>query len=372
MHAESRFMRAVAIVVLTCFVGCAAPPYQYATGTENSLTMKLRPGEPQVVRGEPNAFVDGIGHYFFSLFSKLLLLSWSMNNHDISDETVDTLETYLQANGLCDVKVRINQYSPGAEWQRLFKNREMPGFWRYTFGLLSVAFYTIFPERVFAGFPLIGGGDHYNPYTNTISIYSNLDAVALHEGGHAKDFGLKENRHWKGGYAALRIIPGVPLWQELVASNDAMTWMADREDSAVEKSGYRKLYPAYGTYVGGEAGNAVALFTPWVWLVYAVQLGVVALGHIIGQTAALFVDERPAPDPIWYTGEFAPPDECSPRDLHQELIDAGKIDPGEAPSAADAKGAKDPAVAKEILTSLKRAGADFILSYHALEIAKKL
>ena len=34
-----------------------------------------------------------------------------MNNHDISDETVDTLETYLQANGLCDVKVRINQYS---------------------------------------------------------------------------------------------------------------------------------------------------------------------------------------------------------------------------------------------------------------------
>jgi hypothetical protein len=132
-------------------------------------------------------------------------------------------------------------------------------------------------------------------------------------GGHAKDFGLKENRHWKGGYAALRIIPGVPLWQELVASNDAMTWMVDREDSAVEKSGYRKLYPAYGTYVGGEAGNVVALFTPWVWLIYAVQLGMVALGHIIGQTAALFVDERPAPDPVWFTGEFAPPDECPPR-----------------------------------------------------------
>jgi len=339
-------MRAVALLVLTCLVGCAAPPYQYATGTTMPLTLRLKPGEPQVEVGKPNAFVDGIGNYFFSLPSKLLLLSWNLDNHDIDPATVETLETYLRANGLCDVKVRINQYAPGAQWSRLFRNREMPAFWRYTLGVLSVAIYTIFPERAFAGFPLIGGGDHYNPFTNTVSIYSNLKAVALHEGGHAKDFALKTNRHWKGGYAALRILPLVPLWQELVASNDAMTWMVDREDSAVEKSGYRKLYPAYGTYVGGEAGDWVALFTPWVWLVYAVQFGVVVVGHIIGQTAALFVADRPAPNPIWYTGEFAPPDECPPRDLHQELIDAGKAPADEKPAEtapADAASSADDA-----------------------------
>ena len=49
-------------------------------------------------------------------------------------------------------------------------------------------FYTAFPERIFAAFPFIGGGDHYNPYTNTINIYSDHRAIVLHEGGHAKDF----------------------------------------------------------------------------------------------------------------------------------------------------------------------------------------
>ena len=32
----------------------------------------------------------------------------------------------------------------------------------------------------------------------------------------------------------------------------------------------------------------------------------------------------------------------------------------------------DPSVALEVLTSIKRAGADLIITYHALEVAKHL
>ena len=86
---------------------------------------------------------------------------------------------YLDANGLCNVKVRLNQYAPGGEWSRLVRNGEMPMAWRWTLGMLSVVFYTIIPERVFAG---LQGGDHYNPYTNTI-----VDVRGLRPGTLVRD-----------------------------------------------------------------------------------------------------------------------------------------------------------------------------------------
>lgn len=276
--------------------GCASTPYSFAEHGETELTLQLREGEGQFERGRPNAWIDGFGHYFFSLPSKLLLLNWKVDNHDISNEVEQSVREYLWANGLCNTKVRLNQYAPGGEYRRLFKNREMPGFWRFTLGIISVTFYTIFPERLFAGFPIIGGGDHYNPYTNTISLYSNSRPIALHEGGHAKDFASVENRHWKGFYSGARAIPlvglFVALWQEALASNDALSWDLATADSRASKSAYRTLYPAYGTYVGGTAQTGASFFLGG-WILYAIQYGVVVTGHIAGQTRALFVRDRP-------------------------------------------------------------------------------
>jgi hypothetical protein len=276
-------------------LACATTPYPFAEHGETPLTLKLRAGEAQVERGEANAWVDGFGHYFFSLPSKLVLLDWKVNDHRITPEVERSLEEYLHANGLCNTKVRLNQYAPGGEWRRLFRNREMPGGWRYTLGLLAVSFYTIFPERLFAGFPFIGGGDHYNPFTNTISIYSGSRPVALHEGAHAKDIADFENRHWMGLYAGSRSIPvvglGVALWQEAEASNDALSWELATAGSRESKAAYRTLYPAYGTYLGGSAQTAASFFVGG-WILYAIQYGVVAVGHVAGQTRALFVSER--------------------------------------------------------------------------------
>jgi hypothetical protein len=312
-------------------VACATSPYALNERSESQLTRALRPDESQVERGRPHAWLDGFGHYFFSLPSKLVLLDWKIDDHDVSAEVEQALETYLHANGLCNTKVRINQYAPGGEWQRLFRNREMPGAWRYTLGVLSVSFYTIFPDRLFAGFPFIGGGDSYNPYTNTIHLYSDRRPIALHEGAHAKDFGGIRNRHWKGVYAGARSLPLagllVALYQEAVASNDALSWELATAGSRESKRAYRTLHPAYGTYLGGAAQSGASLFTGG-WVLYAIQYGVVAAGHVSGQTRALFVREREGglqpellADPARPGGELPPggieavappPDPCRP------------------------------------------------------------
>lgn len=274
---------------------CASTPYAFAAHGETDLTLRLREGEPQIERGEPNAWLDGFGHYFFSLPTKLVLLDWRVDDHRVSKEVEASIHDYLAANGLCNTKVRINEYAPGGEWQRLFHNREMPGGWRFTLGLLSVSFYTIFPDRLFAGFPFLGVGDQYNPYTNTISLYSNRRAIGLHEGGHAKDFASVASRHWRGLYAGARSIPIagmlVALVQEAAATNDALSWELATDSSRESQQAYRTLYPAYGTYLGGAAENGAALVLDG-WIPYAIQYGVVLAGHVVGQTRALLEPER--------------------------------------------------------------------------------
>ena len=291
-----RLLLGLAIGLVLTSVGCATTPYEIRDDLEGSLTLRLADGEPQIERGRPNAWLDGFGHYFFSLPSKLLLLRWRMNNHDVSPEVERRLEQYLVTNGLCNTKGRVNQYAPGAEFKRLFRNKEMPAGWRYTLGLASVAFYTIFPDRLFAGFPLIGGGDSFNPFTNTIHIYSDLPEVALHEGGHAKDLAEIGNRHLKGLYSGVRAVPllGLPLtlWQEAEASSEALSWALATGDAGDSRAAYRTLYPAYGTYLGGTVFTATSLFRVDAWILYAAQFGTIVAGHVAGQTRALFESDR--------------------------------------------------------------------------------
>jgi len=273
-------------LALLLLSGCAAVPYQYTENIEAPNLLELRPGEAQIERGRPVAFVDGIGHYFFSLPSKLILWNWRVDNHNVSAETEAALSAYLAANDLDNVKVRINQYAPGGEWRRLVLNRSINGFWRYTFGVIATTFYTIKPGRVF-------GGDNYNPYTNTINIYSDHSSIAVHEGAHAKDFATREH---KGSYAAARMIPLFPLYQEAVATGDAIGYVRDRELPEEERKGYKILYPAYGTYIAGEGLGLASWFTPISYPVQlGVQLGVAIPGHIVGRIKAANIDEPTEP-----------------------------------------------------------------------------
>lgn len=286
-----RIRRVIATVVIAAVAGgCAQVPYTMGPEFVNPDNVEMSAGEPQIEAGNPHEFLDFAGSWLnpFSLVAKLLLWDRRVQNHQVSDETVAVLQEYLDNNDLKDVKVRINQYAPGDEWSRLFSNQAVGAGWRYTLGVLSVSFYTILPGRFF-------GGDSYNPFTHTISIYSDHRAIALHEGGHAKDF---EDAEMRGTYAAIGALPLAPLYYEAQATGDAVGYMREKDLREMEKEGYKILYPAYGTYVGGEAVNVVDILSPIDTAVaLGVQLAIVIPGHIVGRIKSAFVEVGP-PDAV--------------------------------------------------------------------------
>ena len=234
-------------------INCFSTSQKYVYGKPYHKPVPLEEGEPQFETGRPNWFIDGLGHYFFSLPSKLILWNWKMNNHKISEETKNYLKKYIKENNLTDVKIRFNQYAPASEWRRLRKNKNVHWAIRYTVGVFSWIVYTILPDRLFGGFI---GGDHYNPYTNTINIFSDLPSVAIHEGGHAKDSSMRKNRT---SYALVYALPIVPLYHEARASEDAHKYIQKEKDKKTEMDAYKQLSPAYGTYIGGTFGSIIPL-----------------------------------------------------------------------------------------------------------------
>ncbi len=252
------------------FAGCASNTYVYGTGVygDTSLSPEM---EQQVIVGKPNKVLDASDWYWpLSLLAKLFLWNRKVDSHEISEETIEELMVYLDKNDLSDVQVLVNAYKPGLQWKRLRQNKEVGAGWRYTLGALSVLLYTILPGRVV-------GGDHYNAYTNTISIYSDDPSIALHEGGHAKDFNSMKN---KGLNAAFYIVPGAALYYEGVATRDTVSYLRNSCRDDDEKEAYKTLHPAYGTYIGGVT-----------------RLGLIAAipGHITGAIASDKVDDKPKP-----------------------------------------------------------------------------
>ena len=174
----------------------------------------LLDNEPQIQRGEPRKAIDAIG-WVWGIPNKLLLWNRRVENHKISVDTEASVANYLYANQMPTVRVRLNQYRPREDWSRLVRNKSVGAGWRYTFGAMSVLGETLIPGRIF-------GGDHFNPFTNTVHIYSDLPAIAMHEGAHAKDF---SRRRWKGTYAAVYVLPIVPLYHESIASRDVVAYL---------------------------------------------------------------------------------------------------------------------------------------------------
>ncbi|MEX1033751.1 MAG: hypothetical protein WDZ30_10365 [Cellvibrionaceae bacterium] len=262
-------------------VGCASSPYEHGTGRMD-VDLPLSPSmEQQFYIGEPHGFLDHADWIWpESLLRKLILWDASIDSHQISEQTISALRQYIEENDLRNVQVLVNCYKPGNQWRRLFKNRTVGGGWRFTLGILSVVYYTIMPGRFF-------GGDAYNPYTNTIYLYSDNVNVALHEGGHAKDFGRRES---KGLHAAIYSLPLAPLYYEAKATNDALSYLKDRQEHEQRAEAYRDLYPAYGTYVAGSlVRNASEPLTA--------QLLLVIPAHVVGAiAAAVAVDEEPDED----------------------------------------------------------------------------
>ena len=239
--------------------GCATTPY---VG---------RGHHPQIVRGHPIPPVDLLGNVF-ALPVKLVLWDWHVDNHSISAKTEAVLVKFLDdhRSETGQTEFRLNVWAPHEDIRRLVANHQVAWPYRATFGVLSVLVELVLPSRLFGG---LIGGDAYNPYTNTVYLYSDHPAIALHEAGHAVDF---SNQRRKGTYALARVLPFVDLAQEHEATTIAIDYFMETGDHANEFRAYKILYPAYGTYVGGYLpgpygiGSAVA----------------VLLGHVMGRLRA--------------------------------------------------------------------------------------
>jgi len=199
---------------------------------------------PQLERGTPVPPVDFLGNVL-ALPLKLLLWSWRFDVHYVSPETEAQLVAYLDARDLPaleDTKFRLNQYRPAQDLARLVKNRHVAWPYRLLLGFpVTLVFDVLLPGR------LLPWGDYYNPWTNTVHLYSDHVAIALHEAGHAHDFA---GRGLKGTYSAARLIPFVDLYQEYQATDEAIEYLKDSGNRTAALGAYRILYPAYGTYVG--------------------------------------------------------------------------------------------------------------------------
>lgn len=249
--------RILALLVSASLAGCAtAVPY---TGVGPS---------PQLERGAPVPPVDLLGNVL-SLPFKLLLWNRRVNLHYISPAVEERLIAYLEARDLStvdDAKFRLNQYRPGQDLSRLVHNPHVAWPYRLLIGFpVTLAFDVLLPGRLFPW------GDYYNPYTNTVHLYSDHPAIALHEAGHVQDFA---RRRFKGTYALLRLIPGVDLFQEYKATKEAIRYLKDTNDRETELAAYKVLYPAYGSYAGSY------LFAP------IGTLGGILVGHAAGRSTA--------------------------------------------------------------------------------------
>jgi hypothetical protein len=233
----------------------------------------------QFERGQPRPIIDACG-WVFGIPKKIILWDRRAVNHNVSPETEQELAAYLEVNGLTSTKVRINEYDPIGEWRRLRANKRVGFGWRYTVGAFGTPVYTVVPGRVF-------GSDGYNPYTDTINVYSDIPCLAQEQGGYAK---LVHARPHPGTYAALTSLPVVQLWPEKKTKNDVLDYTLANGTPEEQQEATRVLYAEYGAEVGGQASLLVGSNLP-------LTLAGAGIGHVAARLSDNgTTDEPPTPE----------------------------------------------------------------------------
>jgi hypothetical protein len=259
---------AVSLFSSALMLGCAAGRVPRFDQTQaNGVSVPLDEG-PQVERGRPHKLVDGVG-WVFGIPEKIALWDRRASSHAVSPETEQKLSEYLAANGMESTKVRINQYDPGGEWRRLVDNKSVGAGWRYTVGALRTLGYTILPGRVFSGFV---GGDSYNPYTDSIYVYSDIPAVAVEQGAQAKNVRWREH---PGTYASVYSLPVLTLFPAKAAKSEVYEYTALNGTYEEQLAARDALYPKYGSEIGGQT----AYLVPGSSLIFS--LAGAGVGHVV-------------------------------------------------------------------------------------------
>ena len=202
----------------------------------------------QLVRGRPIKLLDDIGSVI-GFANKIALWDLRADCHRITPQTEREVLTYLRRNGLTTTLVRSNQYDPIGEWERLVANKRMAAPWKYTFGTYDWLKYTLIPGRVL-------GGDWYNPFTDTVHLYSDIPSIALAKAAYAKDV---HSRTLPGTYAAGQDTPILGLWHESLANTEVLRYLEKNGTDTDVVQARQVLYPDFG----GALGAQVLGFLPY-------------------------------------------------------------------------------------------------------------
>ena len=264
MNSLAHSKTALAMIAL---VACMLSGCSTFNAFEQRSDQRLRPNhsvrDVQIVRGKPRPVIDGLGKVF-GIPNQIALGDPRVDNHSISRETEQQVSQFLRDHQLDSVLVRANQYDPVGEWRRMVANKNIRPAWKLTAGNYNLLKYTLLPGR-------ITGGDWYNPYSQTLNLYSDVAPLAISSAAYAQDVQSRVN---PGAYAALMEIPGVGLKHDMTATKLAIDWYEYRYPDQLD-SAQDILYPNYGASLGGQIG---------AFLPYGEVLGRVA-GGLAGRAA---------------------------------------------------------------------------------------
>jgi hypothetical protein len=273
MLLPSRGPRATIDGLAFCFLVLAAALWDVPSAAGQSTESgKSASSKVEVEHGKPNRFLDGIG-WVVGIPEKVLLWDRRVDNHEIGERTEGDVVQYLAENNLDDVKVRVNQYAPIDEWRRLRQNTSVSPLARYTFGTVHWIGYTVLPDRIF-------GGDKYNPYTNSISVSSDVPSLAVREAAYAKD--VHERQH-PSLYAVSQELPGLSLWHDTRATKSTLNYYESARTPDEGQEANRILTPRYGADVGGAVDSVVRV----------APIGTVT-GALVGHAVALVSSNKTA------------------------------------------------------------------------------
>ena len=264
-----------AIGFLSCFLlltslGCSTfNALEKRSFVNDQQSGQLSGQQVQIQRGRPRPILDAAGR-FLGFPNRIAIGVNEVDNHAISQATEMEIVNYLEQNGLESVLVRSNQYAPLGELKRMVANDQIRPIWKSTFGTYNLLKYTLLPGRLL-------GGDWYNPYSNSLHVYSDVPTLAIGRAAYAQDVQTRVN---PGAYAAIKDVPFAGLSHETTATQLALQYYEDKPDEIA--AAREVLLPSYGASVGGQ----LASFVPYGEVVGRV------LGGGAGQIASKIRNRR--------------------------------------------------------------------------------
>lgn len=221
----------------------------------------------ELVDQSPHPRIDRLERTLEWLPKKLGFGERMASRDEIPEETLAHLREYMQEQGLGDVRIVIDEYSPRRHWQRLREGRAVSAGWRYTGGTLGWAKASILPSRAL-------DQNYYDPASNTLYINSNDPFELIAEAAYARQL---RDKDWRGTRLTVRSIDIVNQFALIDASREALSYTQDQELWELEQQGYRRVYTQSCMVPLLVAGS----FLPW----YAAPVLGVA-GHSAGNYLA--------------------------------------------------------------------------------------